>query len=107
MRLDDNESIFLVPMECNKCAQFRFKPASLMKGLLDEYCIPYKENNKRFIGKRLIRSQQQKIMLYKVKKGDDKKYIFLFTSNIIDKILDYYKVEYEKGVIYDGERSMP
>ena len=106
MVLDDNESVFLIPMGNNKYAQFRFKPANLIKELLDEYSIPYKENNKRFTGKKLIESQQQKTTLYKVKKGDGKKYIFLFTSNIIDKILDYYKVKYEKGGSLDGERSM-
>lgn len=107
MILDPYKSIFLIPLKDKKYAQFRFKPTCLMEGLLNEYKIPYEKKNKRFIGKKLVESCQQKVTLYKVESQHNKDYIFLFSSDIIDQVLDYYKVSYTKGGPYGEKRNMP
>lgn len=91
MKLEPYESIYLIPMGFNIFAQFRFKPTKQIESLLNEYNIPYQKSQERFKHKKLINCKQQKPIKYKVGK-----YIFFFTANIIDKILKYYNVPFEK-----------
>lgn len=100
MVLDPHESIFLIPMKGKKFAEFRFKPAKQIKALLDEYNIPYEESNERFYGHLLENCKQQKLTKYKVacNTGERPYHVFFFTADIIDKVLEYYKVPFEKEV---------
>lgn len=97
--LEEYEKVFIVPMEDNKYAQFKFRPYQQIKVLLDEYNIPYELGDNYFHNKIFINSQEQKIALYKIPCHNNEKrkyYMFFFTSNVIDKILDYYKIQYQK-----------
>lgn len=103
MTLDNNEKIFLVPMKKTKkrqyYAQFRFKPYTMMEKFLDDYNINYQESEERFSGVHLINSGQQSLVWYKIKTkniSDREYHQFGFTSDIIDKVLDFYNIEYEK-----------
>ena len=74
-----------------------------MERLLDDYNINYQESDKRFSGVYLVQSGQQPATSYKVEvRNKDitsmKYHYFYFTSDIIEKVLDYYKVNYKKGV---------
>ena len=108
MILDPSEKIFLVQVGTRGkkqkpiYAEFRFKPYRLMERLLDDYNINYQESDKRFSGVYLVQSGQQPITKYIVPGNNiDHDHVFYFTSNIIEKVLDYYKVKYEKGVRYN------
>ena len=108
MILDLDEKIFLAQVGTRGkkqkpiYAEFRFKPYRLMERLLDDYNINYQESDKRFSGVYLVQSGQQPITKYIVPGNNiDHDHVFYFTSNIIEKVLDYYKVKYEKGVRYN------
>ena len=73
-----------------------------MERLLDDYNIKYQESDKRFSGVYLVQSGQQPITKYIVPGNNiDHDHVFYFTSNIIEKVLDYYRVNYKKGVRYN------
>jgi len=98
MTLDDNEKIFLIPIG-KKYVQFRFKPYTMMETFLDDYNIKYQESTECFSGVSLVTSGQQPLTYYRIKCNNihNRKYHqFAFTSNIIDKVLNYYKVDYER-----------
>ena len=103
MILDQSEKIFLVQVGTRGkkqkpiYAEFRFKPYTQMERLLDDYNIKYQESTECFSGVSLVQSGQQPITKYIVP-GNNIDHVFYFTSNIIEKVLDYYKVNYEKGV---------
>ena len=101
-----DEKIYLVPIG-KKYAQFKFRPAERMTELLNEYKIPYKFNESGILplGAKSINktARPQSILIqYRIKRNNKTKedqrefYTFSFASNIIDKILDYYKVPYVK-----------
>lgn len=96
IELDDNESVFLIPLG-KKYAKFRFKPSMIIKALLDEYNIPYEEFKDKGRPVKIVSAKNQKATWYNIPKKTEGKHMFLFTSDIIDKVLDYYKVEYKKG----------
>ena len=105
MILDPSEKIFLVQVGTKGkkqkpiYAEFRFKPYTQMEKILDDYNIKYQESTERFSGVCLVQSGQQPITKYIVPGNNiDHDHVFYFTSNIIEKVLDYYKVNYEKGV---------
>ena len=105
MILDPSEKIFLVQVGTRGkkqkpiYAEFRFKPYILMERLLDDYNIKYQESTERFSKVLLVQSGQQPITKYIVQGNNiDHDHVFYFTSNIIEKVLDYYKVNYKKGV---------
>ena len=100
MILDSDEKIFLVPLEENRYAEFRFKPERLIVSFLEDYNIPYEVSTKKFKGKKLFPSEQQSLFLYKIPfKNGKGVYQFFFTSNIIDSILKYYNVSFKKGMM--------
>lgn len=108
MILDLNEKIFLVQVGTRGkkqkpiYAEFRFKPYTQMERLLDDYNIKYQESTERFSKVLLVQSGQQPITKYVVPGNNiDHDHVFYFTSNIIEKVLDYYKVKYKKGVRYN------
>ena len=108
MILDLNEKIFLVQVGTRGkkqkpiYAEFRFKPYIFMEWLLDDYNIKYHESTVRFSKVLMVQSGQQPIKKYIVLGNNiDHDHVFYFTSNIIEKVLDYYKVKYEKGVRYN------
>ena len=112
MILDLDEKIFLVQVGTRGkkqkpiYAEFRFKPYILMERLLDDYNIKYQESDKRFSGVYLVQPGQQPLTSYKVEvRNKDitsmKYHYFYFTSDIREKVLDYYKVKYKKGVGYN------
>ena len=103
MTLDNNEKIFLVPMKKTKkrqyYAQFRFKPYTMMESFLDDYNINYQESEERFSGVSLVQSGNTPLNWYKIKTKNipNREYHqFCFVSDIIDKVLDFYNIEYEK-----------
>lgn len=105
MILDPSEKIFLVQVGTKGkkqkpiYAEFRFKPYTQMEKILDDYNIKYQESTERFSKVCLVTSGQQPITKYIVPGNNiDHNHVFYFTSNIIEKVLDYYKVNYEKGV---------
>ena len=105
MILDLDEKIFLAQVGTRGkkqkpiYAEFRFKPYILMERLLDDYNIKYQESTERFSKVLLVQSGQQPITKYIVPGNNiDHDHVFYFTSNIIEKVLDYYKVNYKKGV---------
>ena len=107
MTLDNNEKIFLVPMKKTKkkqyYAQFRFKPYTMMESFLDDYNINYQEPTERFSGVYLVNSSITSLNWYKIKTKNipDREYHqFGFVSDIIDKVLDFYNIEYEKKTNY-------
>lgn len=112
MKLESDEGIFLIPIG-DKYAQFIFKPSKQMEMILGEYNIPYEKLQRPFKGD-LIRYYKQPITKYKVIKchkqpltkykvvcntGEKPYYMFLFTADVIDKILNYYKINFEKEVM--------
>lgn len=105
MILDPSEKIFLVQVGTKGkkqkpiYAEFRFKPYTQMEKILDDYNIKYQESTEHFSKVCLVTSGQQPITKYIVLGNNvDHDHVFYFTSNIIDKVLDYYKVNYKKGV---------
>lgn len=97
--MEIKEKIFLIPMDNNKYAQFKFHPYHQIKAFLDEYNIPYEMKDTQFHNKIFINSKQQKITLYTIPCYNNQKrkyHMFYFVSDIIDKILNYYKVDYER-----------
>lgn len=107
--LEDNERIFLVKLKdnnYNECyAQFRFRPYDMMEIFLNDYNINYKESKELISGVYQINSEDIPLTMYKIKcKNCKNKYYgdyhqFMFLSDIIEKILDYYNIEYEKELI--------
>lgn len=111
-KLDDFEKIFLVQVGTRGkkqkpvYAQFKFKPSYLMEIFLNDYNIEYQMSDERFSGVSLVQSGQTSITSYRIpiihKNTTQMKYhYFYFTSNIIEKVLDYYNIKYEKGVKYN------
>ena len=112
MMLDDFEKIFLVQVGTRGkkqkpiYVQFRFKPSYQMELLLNDYNIEYQMSEERFSGVSLVHSGRTSVTSYRIpiihKNITPMKYhYFYFTSNIIEKVFDYYKVNYEKGVKYN------
>lgn len=104
--MNDHEKIFIVPIG-EKKAIFKFTPFYQISELFMEYNIPHcycNIDDKIFKNKKykVIKSKQQQIAKYKVKcnkpNSNRKEYIFYFTADIIDKILNYYKVSFIKEV---------
>lgn len=103
------EKIFIIPIEKKK-AIFKFNPFYQLSDLLIEYNIPHcycNVDDKIFKGKKykVIGSEYQTISKYEVVSNNKirNKYIFYFTSNIIDKVLDYYNVPYKKEMKNDKQ----
>lgn len=99
--LDKNEKIFLIPIGTRRnkplYAEFKFKPYDIMENLLKDCNISYSMSDKRISGVTLVHSKNQKMTKYEILcKNVDKKYTIFFLSDVIDKVLKYYNVEYKK-----------
>ena len=103
--MNDFEKIFVI-QNGKKKAIFKFNPYYQISELLMEYKIPHAFCNlddKIFKGKnyKVVKCQQQQISKYRVKCNNNpkrKEYIFFFTADIIDIVLNYYKVPFIKEV---------
>lgn len=101
--MESYEKVFIVPIG-EKKAIFKFNPFYQLSELFIEYKIPHcycNTDDKIFKSKKykVIDSKYQTISKYEViSKSQSKreKYIFYFTSDIIDKVLDYYGIAYKK-----------
>lgn len=97
---DEGDRYFAVPIK-HKYALFRFKPYDQIVDILETFNIPYEMFDNRddlYKGRRfkVVSSKQQKVKKYTVIYQSNRLRPFLFTSDIIDKILDTYNVKYQK-----------
>ena len=107
MKIDKDTLIFLVPLspkeidrKHKRYAQFSYRPAIKMQDLLKALNIPFETSYEAFKGVKTIPADRQELTAYRIDvktKGNIyEPHIINFTSNIIDKVLDYYEVEYIK-----------
>lgn len=82
----------------NNNAVFSFSPFQQMKDILDVFQIPYKmyEDRSKIKCKKRLKSNEQKLTKYRLASDKVKIRQFYFTNDIIDKVLDYYNIEYKK-----------
>ena len=70
-----------------------------MRKIFDEFGVEYKVSKKRFRGCKLVNFREIKLSRYKIV-GRDCVYMFLFTSNIIEKSVRLVWDSVSKGLIY-------
>lgn len=99
----DNEKYFIVPVG-KEYALFKFMPYYQMKSILDVLKISYemcdtRDDVKKHLPKKYkqVEAKQTPLTRYKID-IDDPIYSFFFVSDVIDKILDFYKIKYDKEV---------
>ena len=77
------KEVFLVKVY-GRWIEFWFRPRDYMRKIFDEFGVEYKVSKKRFRGCKLVNFREIKLSRYKIV-GRDCVYMFLFTSNIIEK----------------------
>lgn len=96
---DEGDRFFAVPIKA-KFAVFTFKPYWQIEKVLNHFGIPYvmSEDVAPLNSLKKVNSKRTDMYRYSIE-ADDSKFMFFFTSDVIDKVLKHYKVKYHKGLI--------
>ena len=99
MSIEEGDRYFVVPVG-DKYAAFIFKPYQQMEEILNELDIPYEmSEDKRILkSKKMLSSKVTKSYRYTVDSDIIKRKVFFFLSDVIDKVFNYYNVNYSKEV---------